>query len=139
MSDAKKPTPVRPIGPAPNVDIIPVKSAMTRGIDFFVVHRSFGNGPTKRHRLSCVGHEVDGAPPTMGWMEDVEDVFFNPMVQPAFRVARESAQKLIDALWDCGLRPTEGSGSAGSLAATEKHLQDMRVIAFKKLGIGGDR
>lgn len=40
------------------------------------------------------------------------------------------AQELIDSLWQCGLRPSEGSGSAGALAATERHLADMRQIAF---------
>lgn len=32
------------------------------------------------------------------------------------------------------LSSTEGTGSAGSLAATERHLADMRTIAFAKLG-----
>lgn len=45
------------------------------------------------------------------------------------------AQKLMDDLWDCGLRPSEGTGSAGALAATQKHLNDLRKIAFNKLGI----
>ena len=45
------------------------------------------------------------------------------------------AQKLMDDLWDCGVRPSEGSGSSGSLRATEKHLQDMRKIAFDRLKI----
>lgn len=40
----------------------------------------------------------------------------------------------MDQLWNCGLRPTEGSGSAGSLAATQRHLEDMRKIAFNTLG-----
>jgi hypothetical protein len=42
------------------------------------------------------------------------------------------AQGLMDALWDAGLRPTEGSGSAGALAATQRHLEDMRVLVFQK-------
>lgn len=45
------------------------------------------------------------------------------------------AQSLMDDLWQCGLRPTKGSGSAGSLAATEKHLNDMRKIVSKKLDV----
>lgn len=44
----------------------------------------------------------------------------------------------MDALWHCGLRPSEGTGSAGSLAATEKHLKDMRAIAFDLLQMKGD-
>jgi hypothetical protein len=41
-----------------------------------------------------------------------------------------AAQLLMDRLWECGLRPTEGSGSAGSLSATQKHLEDMRTLVF---------
>lgn len=44
----------------------------------------------------------------------------------------------MDELWTCGLRPSEGTGSAGSLAATERHLKDMQVIAMgllKKDGV----
>ncbi len=43
----------------------------------------------------------------------------------------DSAQQLMDELWYAGFRPTEGSGSAGSLAATERHLADMRSLVFK--------
>lgn len=52
---------------------------------------------------------------------------------PAVRLSREQAQQLMDGLWDCGIRPTQGSGSAGSLAATQKHLEDMRAIALGQL------
>lgn len=41
------------------------------------------------------------------------------------------AQTLMDDLWDCGVRPTEGKGSAGAMAATEKHLGDMRKLVQK--------
>lgn len=41
-------------------------------------------------------------------------------------LSRAAAQELMDTLWTCGVRPTEGSGSAGSLAATEKHLKDLQ-------------
>ncbi len=40
------------------------------------------------------------------------------------------AQRLMDDLWACGLRPTEGAGSAGQLTATQVHLTDMREIAM---------
>ena len=53
-----------------------------------------------------------------------------------FTVLRiQEAQQLMDELWQCGLRPTEGSGSAGSLAATERHLKDMRLIVFDQMDI----
>ena len=55
------------------------------------------------------------------------------IVQPfAFSMGDDDAQRLMDELWRCGFRPTEGSGSAGSLAATERHLEDMRALVFKK-------
>lgn len=54
-------------------------------------------------------------------------------VNPAIRIDKTEAQILMDELWSCGVRPTEGSGSAGSLKATENHLQDMRTIAFSLL------
>lgn len=57
------------------------------------------------------------------------------MVQPFLDIEKHNAQKLMDDLWDCGIRPSEGSGSAGAMKKTENHLQDMRMITFHKLGI----
>jgi hypothetical protein len=54
-------------------------------------------------------------------------------LSPAITLNPNQAQELIDSLWQAGLRPTEGTGSAGSLKATENHLADMRKIAFKLL------
>nr|WP_145544751.1 hypothetical protein [Variovorax boronicumulans] len=53
--------------------------------------------------------------------------------EPTIDMATEDAQQLMDELWRAGLRPTEGTGSAGSLAATERHLKDMQRIAFHLL------
>ena len=50
---------------------------------------------------------------------------------PMATISDEAGQQLMDELWRCGLRPTEGTGSAGSLAATQKHLEDMRSLVFK--------
>jgi hypothetical protein len=63
----------------------------------------------------------------------------NEHIEPTVRLDRDDAQVLMDELWNCGLRPTEGSGSAGSLAATQRHLEDLRAIAFHKLGIANSR
>lgn len=54
---------------------------------------------------------------------------------PALVLPTDDAQRLMDELWNCGLRPSEGSGSAGSLAATERHLADMRSMAFHALKV----
>lgn len=52
------------------------------------------------------------------------------VLEPCLTMRPEDAQLLMDELWRAGLRPTEGTGSAGSLAATQKHLEDMRAIAM---------
>lgn len=49
------------------------------------------------------------------------------------RINKTEAQVLMDSLWDCGIRPTEGQGSACAMAAQTKHLEDMRTIAFRTL------
>ena len=56
-------------------------------------------------------------------------------VPVAVRLSPDQAQALIDGLWECGLRPTEGTGSAGALAAVERHLADMKKVAFHALKI----
>jgi hypothetical protein len=56
-------------------------------------------------------------------------------IPPALSLQNSTAQQLMDELWRCGLRPSEGSGSAGSLAATECHLTDMRALAFAALKV----
>jgi hypothetical protein len=55
------------------------------------------------------------------------EIFADPVMQ----LDMASAQSLMDELWHAGIRPSEGSGSAGSLAATERHLADMRALVFK--------
>lgn len=68
-------------------------------------------------------------------MRTVTDDQEGQFVQPCMSLPIEAAQALMDELWDVGLRPTEGTGSAGSLAATERHLADMKAIAFHALNI----
>ncbi len=62
-------------------------------------------------------------------VQSEDDQMTVPM--PTFVLRAEEAQFLMDGLWDCGLRPSEGSGSAGAMAATQKHLEDMRTLVFK--------
>lgn len=52
--------------------------------------------------------------------------------EPAMTLTSGDAQMFMDELWRTGLRPTEGTGSAGCLAATERHLSDMRALVFKQ-------
>lgn len=50
----------------------------------------------------------------------------NQHADPFMRLGMPEAQMLMDDLWNCGLRPSEGTGSAGALAATQANLNDLR-------------
>ena len=56
-------------------------------------------------------------------------------IEPTTKISLSAAQELMDDLWRAGLRPSEGAGSAGAMRATERHLEDLRKIAGKKLGV----
>lgn len=56
-------------------------------------------------------------------------------LNPCVSLSRLDGQALMDQLWDCGLRPSEGTGSAGALAAVQGHLEDMRAIVGHSLGV----
>ena len=55
--------------------------------------------------------------------------------EPFMALTREAAQTFADALWHAGIRPTESKSSAGQFDAQSRHLNDMRAIVFKKLGV----
>lgn len=57
------------------------------------------------------------------------------LIDPAVSINTTQAQVLMDSLWDCGIRPSEGTGSAGQLAATEKHLKHVTDILDKALPV----
>lgn len=57
------------------------------------------------------------------------------IVEPFLSITEQEAQILMNDLWDSGIRPSEAKGNAGQMATTQKHLDDMRKIAFYKLGI----
>ena len=61
-----------------------------------------------------------------------EDKDYGTEIFPTFSLASEEVQELMDSLWQIGFRPSEGTGSAGALAATQKHLDDMRRLVFDK-------
>lgn len=50
---------------------------------------------------------------------------------PPFRLEETAAQILMDTLWDCGIRPTSGAGTAGAMAAAQAHLKDLQGINTK--------
>lgn len=54
---------------------------------------------------------------------------------PFLTATRAELQRLVDTLWECGVRPMAANGSAGQLDAVHKHLADVRAIAFAKLKV----
>ncbi|APW38461.1 hypothetical protein RD110_15670 [Rhodoferax koreense] len=50
---------------------------------------------------------------------------------PVLEMDRDAAQSLMDELWRMGYRPERGHVTASQIAATEKHLDDMRAIVSK--------
>lgn len=55
---------------------------------------------------------------------------------PLISLEPDVAQQLMDRLWDQGVRPSEGQGSAGHLAAVQSHLSDMRKLTAHVLKMG---
>lgn len=57
------------------------------------------------------------------------------IADPFMRLTPADAQQLLDELWRCGIRPSQEQGSTGQSAAMQKHLDDMRTIAFHTLKV----
>lgn len=79
---------------------------------------------------------IDGSKKSQSWL--ATGLTFTPLTpenqcfqpEPLMRLEQEEAQLLMDELWRAGIRPTEGQGSAGMMGAVQKHLEDMRALAF---------
>lgn len=65
-------------------------------------------------------------------MKDLPSNAWAQQMEPTVRIHQDAAQQLMDELWQCGLRPSEGTGSAGQLKAVQDHLADMRKLVFEK-------
>lgn len=104
----------------PSLDFHAVLTNFGRHIDLFIVGAKH---PDDASSTRIVGQ------PLLFQVQD--EGALNP--EPTIRMRPTEAQALMDHLWRIGLRPSEGSGSAGALAATERHLADMRKIALDLL------
>jgi hypothetical protein len=70
--------------------------------------------------------------------EPVEPLSAGAFEEPTMRLNLRDASKLMDALWNAGIRPSRGVDEPGALAATKEHLADMRTIAtaaLRKVGV----
>lgn len=54
-------------------------------------------------------------------------------VEPFLRLDAKAVQQLMDDLWHAGVRPTNVKHSDERVDAMEKHLQDMRRLAFESI------
>ena len=54
------------------------------------------------------------------------------------RLLPNEIQSLMNELWNAGVRPSEEIGYDSRIKATERHLEDMRRIAFKFLDRDGN-
>jgi len=65
--------------------------------------------------------------------EEVGDTYISYV--PHVAIDMKEAQALTDQLWQCGLRPTEGAGSAGAMAEAQAHIKDLQSITDRVLKI----
>lgn len=91
----------------------------------------------KRMDFQAVEVLVTTSHPTYAVMSNIE--FKKPQEGVAIGsssfipLADMEAQVLMDDLWACGVRPTEGSGSAGAMRRAEAHITDLQKVAFTLL------
>ena len=78
-------------------------------------------------------------PKPLEWVE-LDPTTYNTEQEPLLKFheielikGNYAPQELMDSLWACGIRPTEGQGSAGAMAAQTEHLKDMREMNKKLL------
>jgi hypothetical protein len=88
-------------------------------------------GPWSPHMQVLISHNQ----PRNGGIFVAEPLTFRPLEsfeipEPQLDLNDSEAQSLMDQLWQCGIRPTEGTGSAGAMAATQSHLADLRRLVF---------
>ncbi len=88
-------------------------------IRFLVMQRSVRGGAVVSQSVAC--------PLTLKAITAENE---GEQLEPTFTMYPQDAQFLMDELWRVGLRPSEGAGSAGQMAATERHLEDMRTLVF---------
>lgn len=108
---------------------------MTANFEWFVSKELHINGYRVSARIktpnAATGYSI-AMPVTMAVL--MEEGLHHP---DFMALSQMSAQNLMDELWSCGVRPSNGAGNNDLLAATKYHLEDMREIVkgymeFKK-------
>lgn len=53
-------------------------------------------------------------------------------IEPVLSLTKDEVQKWLDELWSLGIRPSNGAGDGNTIEAVKYHLEDMRMLVFKK-------
>lgn len=94
----------------------------------FEAHSNLMTGGIDLYGINREGHsvltEVQGKSVSQG-----------ELIDPFLKLSKEQAQHLANSLWNAGFRPVQANGSEGQIGAVIRHLEDMRMIVFHRLGI----
>lgn len=94
-----------------------------------------------RHNLDIrLGMVVDGAERRIAVAQPltfVEEKNEGQEVAPFLSLYPDDWQTLMDEMWRAGVRPSSGAGTATEAGALERHLADMRKLAFHALKVPG--
>lgn len=71
----------------------------------------------------------DGTPE---WARQPEGFAF---AMPSFDLTDDAAQELFEGMWAGGFRPKAAVNEASRIEAVNRHLEDMRAIAFDRLKV----
>jgi hypothetical protein len=83
------------------------------GVAFYMIDKPPGEPKRRVHNL----------------MLELMDESTEPLwMPPSFILSMESAQRLMDDLYNCGIRPSDAGESVGALSATKFHLEDVRKL-----------
>lgn len=96
------------------------------------IHRNFNLNPNHL-QVSLYGISDDNEksfhPTVVFETKDAQTI-----IEPIAHIDDDAAVQLMDDLWNAGIRPTHAQHTSETLSAINKHLADMRQIAFQGLG-----
>lgn len=95
------------------------------GAQFFDFNNTVG---ILAQTVDANGHRREVAEAATLTFVDVGDA---PIKSPTFQLDFDAAQSLLDALINCGMRPTKLANPSGEIARINDHLHDMRRLVFK--------
>lgn len=95
-----------------------------KGFRIFLERVNFGRFVNMHMAVQSASFEWSVANPVSFTVSDEIATLAPPMMQ----FTPDQAQCLMDELWTVGFRPTQGKQSEGQVAATTRHLDDMRAL-----------